>query len=274
VFEKYSYGSLEISARVKPGETGFVTFENGRRVGFEALPTGKAALVPALAKIRLSEGRVAGKREVVFVYCSESVPTVSWPDKLIELSVVNEPGRYERATVTASNAVYKLACGKRLPTIQKPSAVAATAPNSALGSPDAFFKRTRNVSWYVEGLGDACYAMTYSPGFRFALKFPKEWAGRGYYFELNNPPFQPSSDNVRFRIIGPKFGERSGSWVVDRENGKVILHSPGADFMGYWRTGHTLFVELRAGQAIVVDLLGASAAGRDLDNCVDRMMER
>lgn len=125
VFEKYSKGSLGALALLRPGDTGSFTNVAGRKISFKVLPLGKAALVPSLVKIRLSEGATAGKEEVVFVYCS--VPTVQWSDMKwpVELSdVVDETRRVGRARVMTSNAVYKVACKDGL---QRPVAVADAA---------------------------------------------------------------------------------------------------------------------------------------------------
>lgn len=110
-FEKHAESSAESPSRLHAGQTGSIAFGDGHRVDFEVLPAGEAALVASLAKISLVQGRAGKGQEIVFAYCSDSVPTVKWPEKLIELSVADDPGRYETATVLDSQAVYRLACG-------------------------------------------------------------------------------------------------------------------------------------------------------------------
>lgn len=110
-FEKYSAGLLR-APNLQVGATDSITITAGRKMAFKVLPPGEAGLVKSLARIRFLEGRSGKGQEIAFVYCSDSIPTVSWPDKLVELEVVDDPGRYDRVTAQASKALYRVLCIK------------------------------------------------------------------------------------------------------------------------------------------------------------------
>lgn len=136
-FSKFSYDISESPARIEQGKTGSITLADGRKVGYEALSTEDANLLGSLTKIRLDAGRAGRKQDIAFVYCSSSVPTVSWTDEHVELSVADQAGHYDASTVMISDAVYALACGTDDPAVGEATFAAPETPPEALITKDS-----------------------------------------------------------------------------------------------------------------------------------------
>lgn len=112
-YQRFSRGESDTyPLRLKLGATGQLPLASGSSFGYQMLPLGDAAVMQGLAKLLVTDSGRAEPAEV-FVYCSRYVPTVYWPGRMIELTIADDDGRYERDTVFRSRSIYTAVCNEK-----------------------------------------------------------------------------------------------------------------------------------------------------------------